>query len=102
MSKNLLKENYNDKVRIHICISGKVQNVFYRDFVKRHAIALNVTGWVKNLPDGKVEIIAEGEKEKVKQMVDWVKQGPPAAQVSNIDIERKEYKGEFKEFFIVY
>ena len=90
------------KIRVHIFVSGRVQNVCFRGDTQQIARELEITGWVKNLPDGKVEIIAEGEKEKLKQMVDWVKQGPPAAQVNNIDIEWQEYKGEFKDFHIVY
>lgn len=90
------------KMRVHIFVSGQVQGVCFRGDTQQIARELGITGWVKNLPDRKVEIIAEGEKEKVKQMVDWVKQGPPAAQVNNIDIEWQEYKGEFKDFYIFY
>ena len=75
------------KMRAHIFVSGQVQGVCFRGDTQQIARELGITGWVKNLPDGKVEIIAEGEKEKVKQIVDWVRQGPPAAQVNNIDIE---------------
>ena len=90
------------KIRTHIFVSGRVQGVCFRGDTQQIARELGLTGFVKNLPDGKVEIITEGEKEKVKQIVDWVRQGPPAAQVNNIDIEWEGYKGEFKDFQVVY
>lgn len=89
------------KVRAHIFVSGQVQGVCFRIDTQQVARELGLTGWVKNLSNGKVEIIAEGEEEKVKQMVDWVKQGPPVAQVNNVDIEWQKYKGEFKSFHIL-
>lgn len=88
------------KIRAHIFVSGRVHGVCFRADTQQIAREIGLTGWVKNLLNGKVEIVVEGEKEKVKQMVDWVKHGPPAAKVNNIDIQWQEYIGEFKNFYV--
>lgn len=67
-----------------IIISGKVQGVFYRQSTKEKAVDLNITGYVKNLSDGRVEIIAEGER--VKELIEWCWQGPEKALVSNVEV----------------
>lgn len=88
----------NQKVRAHIVISGFVQGVFFRENTRQRAQALSVFGWVKNLPDGKVEAVFEGEKENVEKLVDWAKKGPDSARVDSVDIKWEEYKGEFNSF----
>ena len=90
------------KKRVHIFVSGRVQGVAFRGDTQQVARELGLTGWVKNLPDGRVEIIAEGEEQKIKDLIERTKQGPPTAQVNNIDIKWQEYKGEFKNFYISY
>jgi len=92
----------NKKVRAHIFISGRVQGVFFRENTRQKAKELGVFGWVKNLPDGRVEAVFEGEKEKVEKMIEWSKKGPLIAKVNGIDIEWQEYKGEFENFEIKY
>lgn len=92
----------NKKRRVHVFVSGRVQGVFFRDNTCRKARELGITGWVKNLPDGKVEAIFEGEEEKIKEMVEWTKRGPVFAKVNNLNVEWQEYKGEFKDFEIRY
>ena len=88
--------------RAHLIISGKVQGVFYRASAKEQADKLNLTGWVRNLPDDSVEIQVEGQKENIKDFLDWCYVGPPNAVVSNIDIEYLQPTGEFSSFNIKY
>ena len=91
------------KSRLHLKISGMVQGVFFRAGTQDQARAIGgITGWVKNLPDGSVECIAEGEKEKLNQFLDWCKHGPAGSQVEKIEEEWEEYIGEFTEFNIRY
>jgi acylphosphatase len=91
-----------DYVRAHIFVSGRVQGVFFRDSTKRKAKKLGIKGWVKNLPDGRVEAVFEGKKDRVEQIINWAKRGPIFAKVNNLDLEWQEYKGEFSDFEIVY
>ncbi|BAW31800.1 acylphosphatase [Methanothermobacter sp. MT-2] len=90
------------KVRAHVFITGRVQGVFFRyatqDVAERH----NVNGWVRNLPDGRVEAVFEGEKENVEKVIEFCKIGPRGAKVTNIEINWEKYKGEFKNFKIHY
>jgi len=67
-------------------VRGHVQGVFYRAFVESHALELNLSGCVRNLPDDKVEVVAEGEKQKLEKLLERLKQGPPAARVENVEI----------------
>jgi acylphosphatase len=90
------------KTRVHIIISGRVQGVFFRVATKREADSLGVNGWVRNLPDGKVDAVFEGEEDMVKMLIDFCKHGPPRAKVSNVDIVWENYVGEFKSFNIRY
>jgi acylphosphatase len=69
---------------ISITVSGKVQGVFYRQSAREKAIAIGVKGKVMNLPDGNVQIIATGTKEQLDKLLEWCKQGPPKATVSNV------------------
>lgn len=85
-------------IRVHIFISGKVQGVFFRHNTKIKAEELGVFGWVKNLPDGRVEAVLEGEKEKVEEMVDWCKNGPEFARVTGLEAFEENYKKEFNKF----
>lgn len=88
--------------RIHLIISGSVQNVFFRDNTKKKAESLGIVGWVKNLETGKVETVAQGEEEKIEKFLEWCKRGPLIAHVDNI--EKKELKPteDFKSFEIIY
>lgn len=92
----------NEKVRAHIFISGRVQGVFFRSHTAEKARELGITGWAKNLPDGQVEAIFEGEKEKIQNLIEWTKRGPEFARVNGINVEWEEYKGEFEDFEIRY
>jgi len=88
--------------RIHVFISGKVQGVGFRAFVsqKVDTLKLNVTGWVKNLPDGRVELIAEGPSADLERLMTEVAKGPAAARVDAIEQKEAAYTGEFKRFAV--
>jgi len=90
------------KARAHILVCGRVQGVFFRDHTRRWAISLGLTGWVKNLWDGRVEVLTEGEKENIESLISRLKQGPPMAQVENADVTWEEYKDEFEDFQIAW
>ncbi|ABW31318.1 acylphosphatase [Acaryochloris marina] len=81
-------------------ISGKVQGVGYRYSTRAKAQSLGLVGWVRNLPDGRVEAMAEGERTQVDKLIEWFKQGPPAAEVSKVDVD-EESLGEFRAFEIL-
>lgn len=87
-----------EKVRAHILVSGRVQGVLFRAHAQKEAGQFGVTGWTHNLLDGRVEILCEGEKEKVDQFIAWCKQGSPFAKVERVEIEYQPHKGEWKEF----
>lgn len=90
------------KIRAHIFASGRVQGVFFRDHTQKWASSLSLTGWVRNLRDGRVEALAEGDKEKIDELINRLKQGPPMAQVENVDVEWEDYTGEFTNFRVTY
>lgn len=73
--------------QVHLFISGQVQGVLFRMHAHKKATSLKLTGWVRNLGDGRVEILAEGEPEILENFVDWCHQGPPAAQVENVEAQ---------------
>ena len=86
--------------RVHLYISGKVQGVFFRDSASQMATAMDLTGYVKNLPDGRVEIVAEGDKEHIEKLVQWSHSGPPWAVVHHVERRDEVFKGEFNMFEI--
>ena len=78
---------------VHLIAYGKVQGVLFRAGTQEQALQLQLCGWVKNCPDGTVEIHAEGEKQTLEQFIEWCKKGPPVAQVSKLDIKWVEPQG---------
>jgi acylphosphatase len=86
---------------MHITISGKVQGVAFRHDTQRTALSLNLTGWVKNLPDGRVEAVFEGENDSIDAMRAWCSKGPPLAHVLHVDIQEKSCKREFSDFRVL-
>ena len=90
------------KTRVHLFILGRVQGVFFRENTKKKAKELKLTGWVRNLEDKRVEILAEGEKENIEDLIEWIKKGSFLAKVENIEINWQDYKKEFKDFQIIY
>ncbi len=85
---------------IHALVSGKVQGVFFRNFTQKQAQFLKLTGWVKNLPDGRVETIACGDKEKLMDFIEKLKQGSPLSKVSEVCWEEISQQ-TFTEFRII-
>jgi acylphosphatase len=80
-------------VRAHVFVSGNVQGVFFRQETRDRARSRGLAGWVKNLPDGRVEAVFEGPEDTVEQMVEWSRHGPRWAQVEEVDITREEPEG---------
>ena len=91
-----------EKSRVHLVIKGLVQGVFYRVSTQQTAMNLGLKGWVRNLPDGSVEAVFEGPSEKVREAVEWCRQGPPGARVSEIDEKWLDYTGEYSRFSVTY
>ena len=89
-------------VRAHVYISGRVQGVFFRSETKRKAKKRRVKGWVRNLRDGRVEAVFEGEEEAVNELLEFCKQGPLAASIIRLDVNWETYTGKFKDFQIKY
>ncbi len=92
-----------EKVRAHIYVWGIVQGVFFRANMRRVARKNGVTGWVRNLPDGRtVEAVLEGPRDRVERVICWALRGPPLARVEGLKVDFEEYKGEFSDFTIRY
>ncbi len=83
-------------------IQGLVQGVWFRASTREMALQLGVGGWVRNLPDGGVEALFEGEKKKVEEIVAWCHKGPTGARVTKVELAWETYKGEFKHFDVRY
>jgi acylphosphatase len=90
------------KSRAHVVVSGVVQGVYFRDFTRSHATALGLTGWVRNVPDGRVEAVVEGEKETVDHLIERLRSGPPASRVDDVQVEWEEHVGESSSFHVRY
>ncbi len=75
---------------IHLIVSGRVQGVFFRENTRRKAVELGLNGYTKNLPDGNVEIVAEGDEDKIEELIEYIKSGPGVARVSGVKIKHKE------------
>ncbi len=86
--------------KAHVFVSGIVQGVYFRYHAAENAAGLGLAGWVRNLRDGRVEMILEGEKTRVDQMIEWCRKGPPGASVRSVDVIPEEYAGEFTTFEI--
>ena len=88
--------------RIHLLISGKVQGVFFRQALKVVAKKNNVSGWVKNLKDGCVEAVLEGDSKSINSIIEWTRIGPANSRVDNVDVSSEEFKNEFLAFEVLY
>lgn len=87
--------------QVHLFISGFVQGVGFRQFVKYNAKKMGVNGWVKNLPDGRVEAVLQGQRELLEHMIRRLKKGPFIAKVENIDVRWEEVKDTFEAFEVI-
>ena len=89
-------------LRAQVIVHGLVQGVFFRASTREEALRIGVGGWVRNLSDGTVQALFEGEKKKVEEIIGWCHRGPSGAQVSKVDIVWEPYKGEYRHFDIRY
>lgn len=90
------------KVRAHVFVSGRVQGIFFRSEARLEAKRNGAGGWIRNLPDGRVEAVFEGEQENVKKLVEFCKLGPQGAIVADVEVAWEHYTGEFEDFEIRY
>ncbi len=88
-------------IRVRLLISGRVQGVYYRRQSKDEALRLGLKGWVRNLPDRRVEAVAEGEEEKVEAFIGWCREGPPLAIVRGVEVSRERPTEEFETFRVL-
>jgi acylphosphatase len=91
-----------DEARAHVFIEGRVQGVFYRSFTRDIAHTLGLNGWVRNLYNGRVEAVFEGEKELIENAIKKCSTGPPGARVANIEVKWEEFTGDLKGFSVRY
>ena len=87
-------------MRLHALIRGQVQGVCYRWSARDEAESLGAVGWVRNLPGGQVELVAEGPRDALEKLVAWCHAGPPAARVREVKLSWLDPTGEFSEFSI--
>jgi acylphosphatase len=80
-------------IRTRVLVAGQVQGVFFRQSAHEMATGLGLTGWVRNLPDGRVEAVFEGDEGAVEKAVAWCREGPPWASVNDVDVTREEPEG---------
>lgn len=88
--------------RVHLIIEGKVQGVFYRASAMEKAVSLGLSGFVRNLSGGEVELVAEGRRENLDELISWCRIGPPNAHVTDIKSTFSTPIGEFDNFHIQY
>ena len=88
--------------RVHLFIFGRVQGVGFRVEMEIRANRLKLSGFVRNLEDGRVEVVIEGDEEKVGKLVTWIKRGPMFAKVTNLETIGEDYIEEFNKFKIIY
>lgn len=86
-----------NKIAIHAYVSGRVQGVFYRDATQKKATELGVTGWVKNIPDGRVELIACGDQQLVNELIEWLWEGSRSSNVTSVETKFVDYT-DFESF----
>ena len=81
------------RICLHAIVSGRVQGVGFRQHADEQAQALELDGWVRNLADGRVEVLIEGEELAARELADWLAQGPPAAQVTEVELSEQPLQG---------
>jgi len=100
-SKNSIPDD-EESISVRLLVRGKVQGVYFRFNMQQVAMKNSVVGWVRNLPDGNVEALLEGNKEDVNQVVRWSKIGPENARVDEVKMDYGQYTGKYKDFIIRY
>lgn len=83
------------KRRVQVLIAGRVQGVFFRSYAQKNAQEIGITGWVRNLPDGRVQGVFEGDADNVEKMIAWCHEGSPASRVDRVEVLEEVYTGEF-------
>jgi acylphosphatase len=86
--------------RVHLLVSGRVQGVWYRQATCDEARALGLRGWVRNVPDGRVEVEAEGEREALGRLLAFCRRGPPRADVDDVEVVWTEHRGDLGPFSV--
>jgi len=98
----LEEEKTMDNLRVRLIIEGRVQGVWFRDSTRRQAASLGVFGWVRNRPDGSVEVLAEGPETAVRRLVAWCHRGPSSARVTQVHEKTEQWQGAFDSFDVVF
>jgi acylphosphatase len=87
--------------QVQVSVRGRVQGVFFRASTQREARRLGLVGWVRNRPDGGVDIFAEGEEDSLKDLIAWAQRGPSAARVERVDVRWRGFAGDLYDFRII-
>ncbi len=87
--------------QVQLFVRGRVQGVYFRASTQREARRLGLTGWVRNRPDGSIEIVAEGEEVSIRELYGWAQKGPTAARVDRVETRWRSYTGDFPDFRIL-
>ena len=90
------------KIRAHVIIKGKVQGVYFRQNFRVVAKRHKINGWVRNLKDGRVEAVLEGDERQVSEVIEWCHAGPSEARVDDVSVQHEPYTGEFTSFKVLY
>lgn len=88
--------------RVKVVITGEVQNVNMRSYIQEKALLLELAGYVKNMDDGTVEAVFEGDEKDVEEMIEFCKEGPRGATIDDVEVIEEDYKGNFEDFEIRY
>ena len=91
-----------EQQRVHLLINGKVQGVFFRQALKVVAKKNNVSGWVRNLNDRRVEAVLEGDNKSINSVIEWTHIGPANSRVDDVEVSNEEFKNEFSTFDVLY
>jgi len=91
-----------EHIQASATVHGRVQGVGFRYSARSRAARLGLTGWVRNEPDGTVSVVCEGPRDKVGEFISWLRQGPPMAHVTNVDVRKKDASGTFRNFKVAF
>lgn len=91
----------SELARIHVFVSGRVQGVSYRESAREAAERIGVVGWIRNLPDGRVEAVLEGSTEQVREMLDYLRRGPAPARVDHLEEHHEPAAGDLTTFEVL-
>ena len=92
----------SSRKRVHVLVAGRVQGVAFRYYTRREALSLGLSGWVRNLADGRVEAVVEGPASDVEVMVEWIRRGPPGARVDGLEVQDEPPRGKSGKFEITF